>query len=139
MKKKAEVIETRPAGDDHQVISVKGSCTAYRKKPCSDCPWRKDAVGIFPSEAFRHSAGTAYDMSQRTFSCHQSGADKPATCAGFLLRGAEHNLSVRLMYIDGKLGDDVSDAGIELHDGYRAMAIANGVDPDDEALAPCRT
>lgn len=54
-----------------------------------------------------------------------------------MLRGAEHNLSVRLMHINGQVGP-VDDGGHELFENYRAMAIANGVDPDDPALAPCR-
>jgi hypothetical protein len=58
-------------------------------------------------------------------------------CAGFLLRGADHNLSVRLGTISGKYGA-VEDGGHELHENYRAMAIANGVDADDPVLAPCR-
>jgi hypothetical protein len=77
-------------------------------------------------------------MSQHTFTCHQSGAEKPAMCAGFLLRGSEHNLSVRLAYINGHLKDDVTDGGHELHENYRQMAVANGVDPMDPALAACR-
>jgi len=95
-------------------------------------------VGEFPAEAFRHSASTAYDMSDHTFACHQSGKEKPATCAGFLLRGATHNLAVRLGYMRGRFQGDVTDGGHELHESYRAMAIANGVDPEDPVLAPCR-
>lgn len=137
-KSKPVVTWVRPAGDGHQVVRVVGGKGSYRRKPCSDCPWRKDAVGEFPAEAFRHSAHTAYDMAQETFACHQSGVKKPATCAGFLLRGAYHNLSVRLGHMFGKFKDDVKDNGVELHASYRAMAVANGVDPDDPALAPCR-
>jgi hypothetical protein len=33
---------------------------------------------------------------------------------------------------------DQNQAGLSLHANYRAMAIANGVDPDDPALARCR-
>ncbi|WP_455233403.1 DUF6283 family protein [Geopseudomonas aromaticivorans] len=134
--------QVRPAGDEHQVVTVSRASDeggrSYRRKPCADCPWRRDAVGKFPAEAFRHSAETAYDLSEHVFSCHASGIRKPAVCAGFLLRGAYHNLSVRLGYIKGHFADDVSDAGLELFDGYREMAIANGVDPDDPVLALCR-
>lgn len=145
MKKpdRSQVIGIAPAGPGHQVVTIKsereGNRT-YRRKPCSDCPWRKDAkIGEFPVEAYRHSARTAYDMAQETFACHQSGTDKPATCAGFLLRGAAHNLSVRLGLMEGKIDlGEVGDDGIELYDNYRDMAIANGVDPDDERLKPCR-
>lgn len=132
------ILQIRPAGEDHQVVTVEGGKGNYRRKPCSDCPWKVEATGVFPAEAFRHSASTAYDMDTHTFGCHQTGHKRPATCAGFLLRGADHNLSVRLGFITGRYRDDVSDGGYELHDDYRAMAIANGVPPDDVILKPCR-
>jgi hypothetical protein len=137
-KQTTRVIRSRPAGPDHQVVTVTGGRRAYRRKPCSDCPWRLDAIGEFPAEAFRHSAPTAYDMSQHIFACHQSGRKRPAACAGFLLRGADHNLAVRLGYLSGRLKGGVVDGGVELHASCRAMAIANGVDQDDPALAACR-
>lgn len=132
------ILQIRPAGDDHQVVTVEGGGGHYRRKPCGDCPWKVESTGIFPAEAFRHSASTAYDMDTHTFGCHQTGHKRPATCAGFLLRGADHNLSVRLGFITGRYQDDVSDGGYELHDDYRAMAIANGVHPNDAILKPCR-
>ena len=140
MKRKVNITDVRPAGNDHQVIEVtsSGGKKLYRRKPCSDCPWRVDATGVFPAEAFKISAPTSYDMSNRTFACHQSGQEKPATCAGFLLRGADHNLSVRMSQIKGEILDDICDGGHELHAGYREMAIANGVDPNDPVLRDCR-
>lgn len=135
--RKTRITAVRPAGAAHQVLTVEGGGKGHCTRPCADCPWRKDATGEFPPEAFRHSASTAYDMAANTFACHQAGAEQPRVCAGFLLRGAHHNLSVRLGWIQGKYRD-VSDGGHELHEDYRAMAIANGVDPDDEVLAPCR-
>lgn len=95
-------------------------------------------MGEFPPEAFVHSASTAYDLAENTFACHQSGAEKPAICAGFLLRGADHNLAVRLGYLKGTIKPDVKDGGHVLHANYREMAIANGVDPEDPALTKCR-
>jgi len=97
-----------------------------------------DNTGSFPAEAFQHSAGTAYDMSDHKFACHESGCEKPATCAGFLLRGADHNLAVRLARMKGSIKDDVREDGRALFEGYREMAIANGVPPDDPTIAPCR-
>jgi hypothetical protein len=132
------VTRVRAAGPDHQVVTVEGCGGSYRRRPCPTCPWRIDAVGEFPSEAFRHSAETAYDMSQHSFACHSSGVAKPAICAGFLLRGAEHNLAVRLARMQGRVRDDVVDGGVKLHGNYRSMAIANGVDPNDPVLARCR-
>lgn len=142
-KSKSEILEVRPAGDDHQVVTVKRDAERknghlYRRKPCAKCPWRVDAVGEFPAEAFKHSASTAYDMSDRVFGCHDSGTSKPATCAGFLLRGAYHNLRVRMAYLTGEIQDDLEEDGLELFESYREMAIANGVDPDDPVLADCR-
>lgn len=132
------ITATRPAGPEHQVLTVEGGSRGYCKRPCSDCPWRVDAAGIFPAEAFRHSASTAYDLASNVFACHQSGAEKPRTCAGFLLRGADHNMAVRLGRMRGDVKDDLDDGGHELHTSYRAMAIANGVDPDDPVLERCR-
>ncbi|MDO5946744.1 DUF6283 family protein [Burkholderia cepacia] len=138
MRKQAEITQVRAAGPDHQVVTVEGGKGTYRREPCLKCPWRVDAVGEFPAEAFRHSASTAYDMAQNTFACHDSGARKPALCAGFLLRGSHHNMSVRLKMIQGERFDDVHDGGNELHANYRAMAVANGVLQDDPVLAACR-
>ncbi|SPK77196.1 conserved protein of unknown function (plasmid) [Cupriavidus taiwanensis] len=135
---KPAITRARAAGPEHQVVTVEGGKGSYRRAPCAKCPWRIDAVGEFPAEAFRHSAETAYDMATHTFACHESGARKPAMCAGFLLRGADHNLSVRLKMIQGYVFGDVSDGGHELHDNYRAMAIANGVAIDDPVLVACR-
>lgn len=136
--KKSTVINIRPAGDDHQVVTVAAMNNTYRRTPCPKCPWRKDAVGVFPAEAFVHSANTAHDMSTSMFACHQSGTQKSATCAGFLLHGAKHNLAVRIKSLKGLSYADVHDAGHELHTSYREMAIANGVPIDNPALAACR-
>ena len=140
MKKASTPVVTnaRRADENHQVVTVEGGRGSYRRKPCKDCPWRKDAVGVFPAEAFRISAHTSYDMAKETFGCHEAGSKTPATCAGFLLRGADHNLSVRLGFIEGRFGGDVEDGGHDLHENYREMAIANGVDPDDPVLTKCR-
>jgi Family of unknown function (DUF6283) len=134
----AKIINSRLADADHAVTTVQGGKGSYRKEPCADCPWKTASVGIFPAKAFEHSANTAYDMSTHQFGCHESGTERPATCAGFLLRGAMHNLATRLAWSRGSLKDDVSDAGHELFDDYRSMAVANGVDPASPALSRCR-
>ncbi|WP_074921837.1 MULTISPECIES: DUF6283 family protein [Delftia] len=142
MTSKTRITRILPAGlnergENHQVVTVTGGGGSYRRTPCENCPWRVDAVGEFPPEAFRHSARTAYDMAQESFACHASGSAKPSTCAGFLLRGAAHNLGIRLKQMRGDCLD-VRDGGHELHKNYRAMAIANGVPADDPVLAACR-
>lgn len=78
-------------------------------------------------------------MSQHVFACHESGSSRPASCAGFLLRGAAHNLSVRLAQLQDRLNlSDVREDGRELFDSYRDMAIANGVGENEECLRLCR-
>lgn len=139
MKPRARVVDVRPASETDQVLTVMGgSRESYRREPCGGCPWRKDQTGEFSAEAFVHSARTAYDMSTHTFACHESGADKPAICAGFLLRGSAHNMVVRMRLICGEIQLDVSDSGHALHHDYVAMAVANGVKPSHPALARCR-
>lgn len=119
------------------VTSLEGGSDDFQAEPCARCPWRKDApVGAFPAEVYRHSARTSYDMSDKVFACHTAGSRRPKTCAGFLLRGAAHNLAIRmrLRHIDYSAVHSM----VELYANYREMAIANGVDPDDPALASCR-
>ena len=134
----ARITQTRPADENNQVLTIEGGNGSYRRQPCPGCPWKVENAGSFPAEAFRHSAHTAHDMARHTFGCHESGAAKPATCAGFLLRNADHNMGVRLATIRGDYKHDCSDGGHELFDSYRDMAIANGVPPDDPALQQCR-
>lgn len=134
-----EITEIRSAGPFDQVVTVEGGGGAFRKTPCSGCPWVKDNDGSFPAEAFRHSAPTAYDMSIRIFGCHESGTTRPAACAGFLLQGADHNLAVRLALLRGRIDPSkLNDGGRELHPCYASMAIANGVISTDPVLRPCR-
>jgi hypothetical protein len=136
MANKPEVVSVHDGGDgEWGVTTLIGGDRSHQEQPCSQCPWRRDApTGVFPPEVFRHSARTAYDLATSKFACHMAGRDKPRTCAGFLLRGASDNLAVRMSVADYS-GVHTT---VELYDGYRAMAIANGVDPDDPALRPCR-
>lgn len=112
----------------------------HPKRPCAECPWRTDVeTGRFPPERFVALANTAYDMSVTLFQCHKSTDDEPLVCAGFLLVGADHNLSVRMAGSSGHLSRGViSDGGYPLFQSYTAMAVANGVNPRDRALRACR-
>jgi hypothetical protein len=150
---KAKLTAKRLAGADHAVLTIEDAANRYRRKPCSDCPWRIDATGEFPAEAFILSANTATDGASlaaaivkgaaisnplATFACHQSGAERPAVCAGYILRG-ESAIGWRIALAKGRFDPVlVSDDDIELHESYFEMAIANGVDPDDPALDHCR-
>ena len=117
-----------PAGPDHQVAVVPGAPHAYRREPCPGCPWHIDQTGVFPPEAFEHSANTAKPGSLHTFGCHESGIEKGATCAGFLLRGAADNEAARILIAEGHIDPaQVHDGGHALQPSYGDMAVANGV------------
>lgn len=135
-----KVLQVHPVNEDHQVVSFKSTSKAYRREPCPGCPWKVSNTGNFPAGAFEVSARTAYDMSPHVFACHESGQEKSATCAGFLLRNSVNNMGVRLGLMRGKYDlSQVSDGGHELFPSYKAMAIANGVPEEAECLKQCRS
>ena len=135
----AEVVGRRAADENHDVVSLRGSGAGYRRSPCGGCPWVKENDGDFPAKAFEHSAETSHDASMHAFACHEAGTETPLTCAGFLLRGADHNVAVRLRVLRGDIDlDKVHDDGRELHENYRSMAVANGCSPDSPALRDVR-
>ncbi len=140
-RRKAGVITNiRPGDENHQVVTITGATGGWKRTPCPECPWRVENVGTFPAEVFVASAATAYDVSERLFACHMSRMElAPDKCAGFLLKGATHNIAVRLALAKGEIDPDkLSAGGANLHASYREMAEANGVRPDHPALAPCR-
>lgn len=100
----------------------------HQKRPCDECPWRTDVdTGRFSAARFEALADTARDMSMQIFACHKSKEGKDAACAGFLLRGADHNMSVRLAMMQGRYDpESVTDGGHDLYDSYADMALANG-------------
>ena len=109
------------------------------RRPCAECPWRKDVpTGHFAAERFKALAETAYDLSTRIFACHKSAEEHPTICAGFLSRGADHNLTVRVAYGRGELKQADRTGDLPLYDDYRAMAVANGVAADEPILKLCR-
>lgn len=139
---RATIVRRRPAGPDHEVVSVartEPGVFRHCTQVCAECPWRTDRpAGVFPAEAFRHSAPTAYDQAVTTFACHMSDIAAPATCAGFLLRNATHNVAVRIAQMTERLDLEAVRETAPLYEDYRAMAVANGVPADDPVLEPCR-
>lgn len=154
-RRETKILAHRLAGDDHAVLTFVGGTQGYRREPCATCPWRVDAIGEFPAEAFRHSAGCGIDVSllpwqtdpltaaammesaDHIFACHSSGAEKPATCAGYILKG-DQALGWRIAAAKGSFDPkQVSDGGHLLHSNYREMAEANGVDENDPVLIAC--
>lgn len=105
-------------------------------------------MGKFPAEAFKHSANTGadgtkilevgFEEAMHTFGCHQSGPEKPATCAGYILRGSD-GIGWRLAVVTGKFDPKrVRQGALPLFDSYFDMAVANGVPAADPALDSCR-
>jgi hypothetical protein len=143
----AKITKRRLAGQDHAVITVEGGGHRYRREPCATCPWRLDAVGEFPAEAFRHSAVTGTDGAKllavgldeatHTFACHSSGSDKPATCAGYVLNGHDA-IGWRIALVQGWFDPKQVSSDVPLFESYFDMAVANGVPPDDPALDGCK-
>ena len=132
------VTNRRLADENHEVVTVVGD-GGYRRIPCRGCPWRVANAGEFPAEAFRLSADTAYDGAFNQFACHESGAEKAATCAGFLLRNSANNVGARIKAIKGEIDySALVEPAEALFGSYREMAIGNGVAPDDPVLARCR-
>lgn len=132
-----DILRRRSADAENDVITVVSDPAERRTmmtRPCPECPWRRANAGSFPAEAFRISAPTAYDLATHTFGCHTAGAKEPRTCAGAAVRTG-HSLALRMR---GEEVAQVEDIGDELFDDYREMAEANGVDPEDEVLRPCR-
>lgn len=108
-------------------------------RPCGNCPWRRDvAPGEFSAERYKVLAASAYDLSPVIFQCHKSTDEKPVACAGFLSRGANHNLSVRLAYSTGRLEPKDRSGGYDLYPNFRSLAVANGVAASDPCLRECR-
>lgn len=140
-KRKRNVIvgETRVCSDEFGVTTLlvhNEGRHVHRRTPCAECPWRMDVpTGVFPAQAFRESAPTAYDGAFGTFSCHMQKTSAPSTCAGFLLRHSENNVGVRLSQGRERIDiETVSDGGLPVYPSYREMAVANGVAADDPVL-----
>lgn len=141
-KRNVTVGETRVCSAEYGVTSLStsgGKRHMHRRVPCEQCPFRMDVpTGVFPAQAFRESAPTAYDGSMKTFACHMSGLDA-VTCAGFLHRHDVNNTAVRISRATDRLpAEEIGDGGFPIYPTYREMAIANGVAPDDPCLEEIR-
>lgn len=111
----------------------------YQRKPCEACPWRRDVTpGQFSVERFTILAETAWDMAIVQFACHKSPEGEEFGCAGWVLQSSAHNYGARMAASRGVLNPAEISSPYPLYETYRAMAIANGVPPDEPALVPCR-
>jgi hypothetical protein len=106
------------------------------RRPCAECPWRRDVEpGKFPPARFRALAHTAMEGGLRPlFACHLSPPGAERTCAGFLLVVAWDSNAVRYANIQGHYRPEDVTNDAPLFETYREMAVANGVPEDDPAL-----
>lgn len=110
----------------------------YRRKPCPDCPWRKDSpVGQFPPERYEALAATAgrrgneAGLTAPIFACHQSTQNRDQACAGWLAQVGGEHLGIRMAVATGRIPGDAlapGDDWPELFDTYEEMAERNGVE-----------
>jgi len=117
-------------------------------RPCQECPWKVDAeAGKFPTCRYEQLTATAGApgaevwLDAPIFACHKSPEGGERACAGWLATVGRDHLGIRMAVITGRLDPVALDPGEgwpELHPTYAAMAIANGVDPDDPTLRRCR-
>lgn len=100
----------------------------YHKKPCSNCPWRRDVPpGKFPPERFAQLANTVEQGFMPYFACHNSKEVNPVVCAGYLLGEGTNNFTVRVAVIQGRLDLSEISSDVPMFDKYSEMAAANGV------------
>lgn len=100
----------------------------FASKPCSECPFRKDAPkGMFTKarfEALRQTIGNDDEMCDPyapVFACHKSAEEKSIGCAGWLAKFGQFHLRIRLMLGMGDLDFNVWETPEdwpELYDDY---------------------
>lgn len=101
-------------------------------KTCSECPFLlASRLGKFPASRYLELADTCKPgLVASIFACHMSGEGKERACAGMLkVCGWDSNM-VRLAALTGRVDLEAIEATGPLYVSYRALAIANGCDPE---------
>jgi hypothetical protein len=109
----------------------------YRKRPCDECPWRKDTPpGQFPADRYEALANTSGGpgreamLGQPMFGCHKGAEDgRDAACSGWLAAVGYYHLTVRLAVAHGRLPESALTPGVdwpELYGSYDEMPRAQG-------------
>jgi hypothetical protein len=106
------------------------------RKPCSNCPWRRDAPpGYWDPDHFRSIWVNCQDDGTHLMLCHKSGARPPAApqivCQGWIRVMKQDAIGVRLALVrDLVTIEEVEDTdGPDLFTTFRAMLVANGIRP----------
>ncbi|MET7363224.1 DUF6283 family protein [Streptomyces sp. NPDC005562] len=110
--------------------------TPHQKRPCADCPWRRDVEpGQFTADRYDALRNTSRQpqavetvedvVGQPMFACHKTIEGKEAACAGWLAVAGRENLAVRLAVAIGNLPEDALEPGDgwpSLFDSFEEMA-----------------
>lgn len=115
-----------------------------RKRPCDQCPWRRDVpAGQFPAERYvklrettgERGAEAAFDAP--LFGCHKSTDEHELPCAGWLAAVGYDSIRVRMLLAAGEIPMEAMDPGDDwppLFDSYREMAATQGGDGPGESF-----
>lgn len=122
---------TGPGQPDPCAPSCPGTPVPRRRRPCVECPWRRDvAAGQFSRESFdamRATTGTDGHeawLDAPMFACHKSAEDGEEACAGWLAAVGHNHLGVRAAVAFGRLDADALEPGTDwpdLHRSYEEM------------------
>ncbi len=113
------------AGPDQVAKIVDGDTPIVaRQEVCKGCPWRKSNCGNFSPEAFEVSKDTCTPGSASLFMCHESGWEKPAICAGFILANGEHR-SVKMLTEHGVIDYTKMSVPEPMYESYETMLRDN--------------
>lgn len=81
-----------------------------RKRPCEQCPWRRDVRGgQFPADRYEKLANTSGERGNEAaidaplFACHKSSDDETMPCAGWLAAVGRDSLRVRILALRGEI------------------------------------
>lgn len=101
----------------------------FVKRPCSECPWRKDCEpGRFDEERWEALRATSTDergfgreYGAPLFACHKTPEGIERACAGWLAREGTSHPIVRLAVLQGHVpvcALDVREGWPELHETF---------------------
>lgn len=112
------------------------------RKPCSDCPWRKDATpGYWDPQHFEDIWQSCQDDGLSTMLCHKAAARPPEEraslpCQGWARVMGFDAIGVRLAVMRGNLTcEEVEDRDTApLYSSFGDMLEANGITPGPRNL-----
>jgi hypothetical protein len=108
------------------------------RRTCPECPWLlSSAPGKFPPERYIDLADTCKPggIPRALFACHMTPEENTRACAGMMIVcGDDAPNMLRLLWARRLIDPSNVEASGPLYPSYRAMAAANGCDPNDPAF-----